>query len=125
MAGDWAVNDDPRSCTPRAVRAGRALGLRTLAVSTDARCLVRLAADGWSLRPASDLDPAGTAAAFRPAGSRAVAPALLLGDGAGLAQTTARVAALLGGGIPDPDAVARCAEVVTAQPAAGEAARRY
>jgi len=43
-------------------------------VSTDERCLARLAADGWSLRPASGLEPASIATAFAPAGSRAIAP---------------------------------------------------
>lgn len=127
VAGEWTINDDARSCARRALRAGRALGLRTLAVSTDVRCLARLAADGWSMRPASSSDPAGLAAAFTPAGNRAIAPALLLGDGADLSETTARVAAMLGGRIPDPDAVARCADVVAGERAEGYGipARRY
>jgi hypothetical protein len=109
IAGKWTVDGDASSSAQRAVRAGRALGLRTLAVSTDERCLARLAADGWSLRPASGMDPASIATAFAPAGGRTVAPALLLGDGAGLADTTAQVAALLGGRLPDPDAPAHAA----------------
>ncbi|MEJ3745816.1 hypothetical protein WEI85_21305 [Actinomycetes bacterium KLBMP 9797] len=112
VVGEWTINDDARSCARRAVRAGRALGLRTLAVSTDEQCLARLAGDGWSMRPAFTSDPAGLAAAFTPAWNRAVAPALLLGDGVNLSETTARVVALLGGRTPDLDAVARCAEVI-------------
>ncbi|HEU5107549.1 MAG TPA: hypothetical protein VFT95_03150, partial [Micromonosporaceae bacterium] len=123
IVGDWTTGDDARSCARRAVRAGRALGLRTLAVSTDERCLARLAADGWSMRPASSADPLGLATALTPAGSIEVPPALLLGDGATLPHTTARVAALLGGRIPDPDAVARCAAVVTRQRVAAQARR--
>lgn len=131
VVGEWTINDDPRSCARRAVRAGRALGLRTLAVSTDEQCLARLAGDGWSMRPAFTSDPAGLAAAFTPAWNRAVAPALLLGDGANLSETSARVVALLGGSTPDPDAVARCAEVIARQRGVAEAerngvpARRY
>jgi len=130
IVGDWTINDDPRSCARRAVRAGRALGLRTLAVSTDEGCLARLAADGWSMRPAASADPVGLAGALRPAGSRTAAPTLLFGDGAILPPTTARVAALLGGRIPDPDAVARCAAAVARQRIPGQAAggapgRRY
>jgi hypothetical protein len=106
IAGKWTVDGDASSSAQRAVRAGRALGLRTLAVSTDERCLARLAADGWSLRPASGMDPASIATAFAPAGSRTIAPALLLGDGAGLSDTTARVAALLGAQLPEPGAAA-------------------
>lgn len=131
VVGEWTINDDARSCARRAVRAGRALGLRTLAVSTDEQCLARLAGDGWSMRPAFTSDPAGLAAAFTPAWNRAVAPALLLGDGANLSETTARVVALLGGSTPDPDAGARCAEVIARQRVAADAertgipARRY
>jgi hypothetical protein len=131
VVGEWTINDDARSCARRAVRAGRALGLRTLAVSTDEQCLARLAGDGWSMRPAFTSDPAGLAAAFTPAWNRAVAPALLLGDGANLSETTARGVALLGGSTPDPDAVARCTEVIARQRGPAEAerngvpARRY
>lgn len=123
VVGEWTINDDARSCARRAVRAGRALGLRTLAVSTDEQCLARLAGDGWSMRPAFTSDPAGLAAAFTPAWNRAVAPALLLGDGANLSETTARVVALLGGSTPDLDSVARCAEVIARHRVAAEAER--
>jgi hypothetical protein len=128
IAGEWTITDDPRSCARRAVRAGRALGLRTLAVSTDERCLARLAADGWSLRPASSPDAAGLASAFTPIGNRVVPPVLLLADGGGMATTTAWVAALLGGTVPDAGAVARCESALAAQrevPPAGDAGRRY
>lgn len=131
VAGDWTVHGDPRSCARRVLRAGRALGVRTLAVSSDGRCLARLASDGWSLRPAAGPAPADLAAAFFPAGSRAAAPALLLGDGTGLAEPTARAAALLGGAIPDPVALARCAEATagrifpTGVGPVGAPARRY
>ncbi|GGQ80801.1 acetyl-CoA carboxylase biotin carboxylase subunit family protein [Couchioplanes azureus] len=130
IAGEWTIAGDASSCARRTVRAGRALGLRTLAVSTDERCLARLAADGWSLRPASGLDPASIATAFAPAGSRAIAPALLVGDGPGLSDTTARVAALLGARNPDPGAVARSAGYVAgrrtaATPEPGRAVSRY
>lgn len=129
IAGEWTINGDASSCARRTVRAGRALGLRTLAVSTDERCLARLAADGWSLRPASGLDPVSIATAFAPAGSRAIAPAFLVGDGPGLSDTTARVAALLGARNPDPGAVARSAGFVAGRRAAvappGRAGCRY
>ncbi|WP_211277897.1 acetyl-CoA carboxylase biotin carboxylase subunit family protein, partial [Couchioplanes caeruleus] len=130
IAGEWTIAGDASSCARRTVRAGRALGLRTLAVSTDERCLARLAADGWSLRPASGLDPASIATAFAPAGSRAIAPALLVGDGPGLSDTTARVAALLGARNPDPGAVARSAGFVAGRrtavtPEPGRAVSRY
>jgi len=123
VVGEWTITDDARSCARRAVRAGRALGLRTLAVSTDERCLARLAGDGWSMRPAFSPDPAGLAAAFTAGGNRAVAPVLLLGDGAEMSEPTARVAALLGGRIPDPDAVALGAGVVVRQRVAVTAER--
>ncbi|MFI5497215.1 hypothetical protein [Actinoplanes sp. NPDC051859] len=128
IAGEWTTTGDASSCARRTVRAGRALGLRTLAVSTDERCLARLAADGWSLRPASGLDPASIATAFAPAGGRSIAPALLIGDGPGLSETTARVAALLGARTPDPGAMARSAGFVAgrrtvAAPGPDESAR--
>jgi hypothetical protein len=128
IAGEWTINGDASSCARRTVRAGRALGLRTLAVSTDERCLGRLAADGWSLRPAAGLEPPSIATAFAPAGSRSIAPAFLLGDGPGLWDTTARVAALLGARDPDPGAVARSAGFVAGRRTAaapGRAGRRY
>ena len=130
IAGEWTTTGDPSSCARRTVRAGRALGLRTLAVSTDERCLARLAADGWSLRPASGLDPASIATAFAPAGGRSIAPALLVGDGPGLSETTARVAALLGARTPDPGAMARSAGFVAgrrtvAAPEPGRTPVRY
>ncbi|MEV4641213.1 hypothetical protein AB0J80_28115 [Actinoplanes sp. NPDC049548] len=125
IAGEWTITGDASSCARRTVRAGRALGLRTLAVSTDERCLARLAADGWSLRPASGLDPVSIATAFAPAGSRAIAPAFLIGDGPGLSDTTAQVAALLGARNPDPGVVARSAGFVAGRRTAVEPLSRY